>query len=54
MEGASNSRVMFSSRSRRTFEDRIAGLLARKRELTEAVLPSAPMALSGGGAVRLR
>jgi len=29
-----------------TIEDRIAGLLARKRELTEAVLLSAPMALS--------
>lgn len=29
-----------------TVEDRIAGLLARKRELTEAVLPSVPMALS--------
>ena len=29
-----------------TIEDRIAGLLARKRELTEAVLPSEPTALS--------
>ncbi|HET8643040.1 MAG TPA: SNF2-related protein [Pseudonocardiaceae bacterium] len=30
-----------------TIEDRIAGLLARKRELTEAVLPGEPTALSG-------
>lgn len=29
-----------------TIEDRIAGLLARKRQLTEAVLPSEPMALA--------
>ena len=29
-----------------TIEDRTAALLARKRELTQAVLPTAPMALS--------